>query len=98
EPTQQLPSQITFDAVPVPDKNIRRRAEDTLAGAIVAVAGTVVTPQHIGAIAATGVGTGCTARRPRVAVISPGDELIAPGAPPGCGQIPGSNGTVIAAA
>ena len=48
EPTQQLPSQITFDAVPVPDKNIRRRAEDTLAGAIVAVAGTVLTHNILG--------------------------------------------------
>src|SRR5699024_11480122 len=81
EPIQQLPNQITFDAVPVPDKNIRRRAEDTLAGAIVAVAGTVLGPQQIGAIAATGVDTVFTARRPRVAIISTGDELIASGSP-----------------
>src|SRR5699024_5943773 len=97
EPTQQLTSQITFDAVPVPDKNIRRRAEDTLAGAIVAVAGTVLGSQHIGAIAATGVDTVFTARRPRVAIISTGDELIAPGSPPEYGQIPDSNAPLIAA-
>ena len=97
EPTQQLPAQITFDAVPVPDKNIRRRAEDTLAGAIVAVAGTVLGPQHVGAIAATGVDTVFTARRPRVAIISTGDELIAPGTPPEYGQIPDSNAPLIAA-
>src|SRR5699024_11220814 len=57
----------------------------------------VLGPQHIGAIAATGVDTVFTARRPRVAIISTGDELIAPGTPPEYGQIPDSNAPLIAA-
>lgn len=97
EPTQDVPEHITFTEVPKPDQNIRRRAEDVHAGSIVAVAGTVLAPQHIGAIAAAGTSTVYTARRPKVAIISTGDELIAPGTPPDYGQIPDSNAPLVAA-
>lgn len=97
EPTQDVPRSIMFTEVPKPDQNIRRRAEDVHAGSIVAVAGTVLEPQHIGAIAAAGTSTVYTARRPKVAIISTGDELTAPGTPPDYGQIPDSNAPLVAA-
>lgn len=97
DPTQDMPDDITFTEVPKPDQHIRHRAEDVHAGSIVAVAGTVLAPQHIGAIAAAGTSTVYTARRPKVAIISTGDELISPGTPPHFGQIPDSNGPLVAA-
>src|SRR5699024_8261583 len=80
-----------------PDQHIRRRAEDTHAGSSVAAAGTVLQPQHIGAIAATGNASVYTARPPRGAVISTGDELVPPGTPPEDGQNPDSNAPLVAA-
>lgn len=97
EPGQQVPKSVTFDQLPTPDQHIRRRAADVHSGSIVAVAGTVLEPQHIGAIAATGTATVYTARKPKVAIISTGDELIGPGTPPEYGQIPDSNAPLVAA-
>ncbi|MDN3445048.1 gephyrin-like molybdotransferase Glp [Microbacterium sp. APC 3901] len=76
--------------------NIRRCGEELRAGAVVARAGTVLGPLQLTAIAATGVDTVQVHRRPRVAVISTGTELAAPGADLDRGQIPESNSVLLA--
>ena len=77
--------------------HIRRRGEELRAGAVVAPAGTVLGPLQLTSIAATGVDTVQVRRRPRVAVISTGTELAAPGADLVRGQIPESNSVLLAA-
>lgn len=76
--------------------HIRRRGSDTPAGAMVVAAGVRLTAARIAAIAASGTASVEVARAPRVAVISTGSELVAPGMPPAHGQIPESNSFLLA--
>jgi len=57
-------------------KNIRHAGEDVKAGQVVLHTGAVLRPQEIGMLAALGHPTALVHRRPRVAVLSTGDEVI----------------------
>ncbi|MEZ3155680.1 gephyrin-like molybdotransferase Glp [Microbacterium sp. BWR-S6Y] len=76
---------------------IRRRGGDTRAGDVVLSAGERLGPFALAAAAAAGVADLEVHRRPRVAVVSTGSELVAPGVAPGRGQTPDSNSTLLAA-
>ncbi|MCM3502873.1 molybdopterin molybdotransferase MoeA [Microbacterium sp. P26] len=75
---------------------IRRRGGDTRAGEVVLSAGERLGPFALAAAAAAGVAELEVHRRPRVAVVSTGSELVAPGVVPGRGQTPDSNSTLLA--
>jgi molybdopterin molybdotransferase len=68
--------------VPQPGQSIRRRGEDVRAGSAVLRAGTRLTPQALGLAASVGAGRLVVCRRPRVALLSSGDELAMPGETP----------------
>jgi molybdopterin molybdotransferase len=57
-------------------KNIRQAGEDYQRGDVLAKRGTPVRPALIGVLASSGVATVQVFRRPRVAIISSGDELV----------------------
>ncbi|REC98601.1 molybdopterin molybdotransferase [Microbacterium sp. AG157] len=76
---------------------IRRRGGDTRAGDVVLSAGERLGALALSAAAAAGVAELVVHRRPRVAVVSTGSELVAPGTAPGRGQTPDSNSTLLAA-
>ncbi|GAB3602746.1 molybdopterin molybdotransferase MoeA [Microbacterium aureliae] len=76
--------------------HIRRRGEDARVGDEVLTAGVVMGALQRAAAAAAGVAEVVVARPPRVAVVSTGSELVAPGLALRRGQIPESNGELLA--
>ena len=72
-------------------KNIRRAGEDVATGDRVLTAGTLLGPAEIGLLASLGHPTVSVHRRPRVAIISTGSELVEVDQPLGPGQIRNSN-------
>ncbi|MFA5539643.1 MAG: gephyrin-like molybdotransferase Glp [Gemmobacter sp.] len=82
--------------VPQGRSNIRARGNDFSAGDRV-VAGRVLSAIDLALLAAMNVPQVTVGRRPRVAVLAGGDELVAPGEAPGPGQIISSNDLAVAA-
>ena len=74
-----------------PGTFVRPRGNDIRSGAVVLEAGTRIRPQEMGVAASVGIGRIEVRRRPRVAIVSSGDELRLPGEPLGPGQIYNSN-------
>ena len=74
-----------------PTQNIRPAGDDVNPGDPVVEVGTELTAAHLGVLATIGVGRISVIRRPRVGVISTGDELVDDGSPLAPGQIRDSN-------
>jgi molybdopterin molybdotransferase len=70
---------------------IRQAGEDVAVGDVVAGAGTVITPGHIGVLANQGMVEVLVHPRPRVGVLSTGDELVSDPGPLAPGQIRDAN-------
>jgi molybdopterin molybdotransferase len=76
---------------------IRHRGDDIAAGEEVIAAGTPIGPAELGVLASLGVTEITCRRRPRVALVISGDELVEPGAPLAPGQIHDSNAFTLGA-
>jgi molybdopterin molybdotransferase len=87
---------LIYEAVK-PGRHIRRAGGDVMAGDRVLGPGTVLGPAEIGLIASLGRATVQVHRRPRVAILSTGSELVDVDKDPGPGQIHNSNGYALQA-
>ncbi len=77
--------------------NVRPAGEDVRAGQVVLQPGKVLRPQEIGQLAAVGRVEVAVVRRPRVAILATGDEVVPPDQTPGPGQIRDANSHIVAA-
>jgi molybdopterin molybdotransferase len=78
-------------------ESVRPRGMDFREGETLLAAGRRLGPRELGLVAAMGHGTLAVRRRPRVAILSTGDELVPPGTRPGVGQVVASNHLAVAA-
>jgi molybdopterin molybdotransferase len=82
---------------PGPRRFVREAGEDVRQGTVVLERGRVLDPAAIGMLASVGRKTVPVHPRPRVMVVSTGDELVDPGEPLGPGQIRDSNSWLLVA-
>ena len=91
------PARITVKERPEAGNHVRRAGQDFAAGEVLAKRGTRLNARAIGLIAGGNVPWVNVRRRPRIAILATGDEIVQPGEPLAPGQIAGSGGPAMAA-
>ena len=86
---------VEIRAPVAPGTHVMLKGEDVRAGGVLLPAGALLRPPEIGLLAALGKTRVPVHTRPRVAIISTGDELVAIDAVPGPGQIRDVNGSTL---
>ena len=97
EKTESGDGFVLVKAEPRGGENIRRAGEDFKAGDVVVTKGSLIRPAEVSMLATVGVPFVFVHKKPRVAVISTGDELCDIIEAPAEGKISNSNGYALAA-
>jgi molybdopterin molybdotransferase len=98
EEAEERDGSVHVPAAVRPRRHIRFRGEDVRAGERIIPEGTILRPPEISLLASFGRAMVPVYRKPRVAILSTGDELVELGDPPEHGKIVNSNSHAIAAA
>jgi len=97
EDTEREGDRLRVLVVPAPHEHIRDAGEDIEAGERVLEPGTPLGPAHLGVLASLGRNVVPVHQRPRVAMLSSGDELVEPDGDITGGRIVSSNSYSLAA-
>jgi molybdopterin molybdotransferase len=97
EDTERAGDRLRVLVVPEPREHIRFAGEDIEAGDRVLEPGTALRPAHLGVLASLGRSIVPVYQRPRVAMLSSGDELVEPDGDVTGGRIVSSNSYSLAA-
>ena len=97
EDAAESDGQVAFSVKPSAGMHVRRAGDDVRPGVTVLARGEVLQAGELGLIAALGRTIVSVHRRPRVAIVSTGSELVEADRVPRPGQIVGSNGWALAA-
>jgi molybdopterin molybdotransferase len=97
EDTRAEDDQVVILELPSRGENVRKAGEDVREGQVVLEPGKVLRPQEIGMLAALGRLEVAVIRRPRVAILGTGDEVVPPDETPGPSQIRDANSYTVAA-
>jgi molybdopterin molybdotransferase len=93
---RSLQGNVRISGKASPGAHIRRRGEDVRNGETVLAAGSRLSPASVGLLASVGQVSALVRRRPVVALLSTGDEVVPPGQALGPGQIWSSNNAALA--
>src|SRR5205807_9103992 len=85
--TRHESDEVRHAAPPPQHTNIRAAGIDFKAGEKLVQRGTRLNARHVALIAAAGIGSVSVTRRPRIAVLATGNELVPPGTPAAAHQI-----------
>ena len=91
------PGEVEVLRAAAPGENLLHPGEDVQVGQEVLAAGRRLRPAEIGGLLALGIGQVAVARRPRVAILSSGDEVVQPEVTPMPGQVRDINSYSLAA-
>ena len=94
---EEVSSEVYISASAEHGRNVLRAGEDIKAGTIIDKKGKTLLPGYQGLIAAAGIHYVKVYRRPKVAIVAVGDEVVAPGGHLHPGQIYASNLVTIGA-
>ncbi len=97
EMTRRLDTRVQLNAAVTSGRNVAPRASEVRAGDVLLDAGRVIDPASVAVLATVGAAQVPVGRRPGVAVLATGDELVEVGAQPRPGQIRDSNGPTLLA-